>query len=589
MPQIYNTNTLSRCFKREFTLNSGYFCVISAVLLTVLAWVLLCYSHAVIASTQDSRILRISSANSVVGTDILRVLTDKFLEKHPGIEFRITGAGARTALEHARQGKADLVITHYPPDEKRFVAQGFGSLRTRIMFNEYVILGPPDDPEGLGEQTDVVDIFRMMSENAIEFTVPSRRSGIYQKIEELMSMSGVEPNWPGYIQSEISGTNNVMNAAELGIYALADISTYIIHRKQIGENLVPLYRDSAALRNYISAIVVHSRKVPGANEELAKAFVDFLVSDEIQFFIETYGKEKYGSYLYTPAAYSDPGLRAQRAEELLQLATDKNRMILVSLGLLACLFIGLVVGGFWLRRKEISRLQAMHASSAKSTFLANVSHELRTPLNAIIGFSDLLTYDEQLNKDQLEQIKEIQLAGNHLYKIINELLDLNKIESGKLDLKLEKVDLQLIVKECLALVRPVGEKHEITISSVDDSCCRLVNVFADRTRLKQIVLNLLSNAIKYNKKGGSVSAECRQISDDKVRLIIIDAGIGIPKEQLAEVFTPFNRLGAELGSVEGTGIGLTITKQLVEMMGGRIGVESEQGLGSTFWIELPVG
>ena len=232
---------------------------------------------------------------------------------------------------------------------------------------------------------------------------------------------------------------------------------------------------------------------------------------------------------------------------------------------------------------------AQAASRAKSRFMANMSHELRTPLNAIIGFSDLLELDEDLSETQLEQIKAIHLAGNHLYSIISELLDLAKIESGKLDLKLEQVDLRSIVKECLALVRPIGEQHEITVSVVEDSCCRLVNVYADRTRLKQVVINLLSNAIKYNQKGGSVSAACKQTSDDKVRLSIIDAGIGIPKERLAEIFAPFNRLGAELGSVEGTGIGLTITKQLVEMMGGSIGVESEEGVGSTFWMELPAG
>ena len=227
---------------------------------------------------------------------------------------------------------------------------------------------------------------------------------------------------------------------------------------------------------------------------------------------------------------------------------------------------------------------AERASQAKSNFLSSMSHELRTPMNAILGFAQILEYDGELKEEQLDNVHEIIKAGNHLLELINEVLDLAKIESGHLDLSLEPVNLLDLVEECFSLITPVANNYEIDIRHSE-----IGNYFirADRTRLKQVLLNLLSNAIKYNQKGGSVELNVELKDENILRISIRDTGMGIEPEKQEELFKPFNRLNAENSEIEGTGIGLAITRSLIEMMGGDIAVESEPGKGSCFWFELP--
>jgi PAS domain S-box-containing protein len=238
------------------------------------------------------------------------------------------------------------------------------------------------------------------------------------------------------------------------------------------------------------------------------------------------------------------------------------------------------------RRNELALAKeaAERASQAKSDFLSSMSHELRTPLNAIIGFSQMLEYDSSLNADQLDNVHEILKAGRHLLDLINEVLDLAKIESGRIDLSIEAVDLGAIADDCQQLIQPLiaARQLSLTLDIPPGAAVR-----GDRVRLKQVLLNLLSNAVKYNHENGSIRLAVAPSNDNRVRIAVIDTGPGIPQERFAELFQPFNRLNAEHSEVEGTGIGLTITRRLVEMMGGEIGVESEVGRGSTFWIELP--
>ena len=233
--------------------------------------------------------------------------------------------------------------------------------------------------------------------------------------------------------------------------------------------------------------------------------------------------------------------------------------------------------------------RAEDANLAKSHFLSSMSHELRTPLNAILGFGQLLVTDskEPLSASQKENVDQILKAGEHLFGLINEVLDLSKIESGKVALDLRDVATGDVIAESLSLTEGLAERHGIgVVNACTDA--GLEAVWADHSRFRQVLLNLLSNAVKYNKPAGTVTVGCAKTDDGMLRITVADTGPGIPKDKHGALFEPFSRLGAESTDIEGTGIGLTITRQLAELMRGRIGFESRVGRGSTFWIDLPL-
>ncbi|MDO9105967.1 MAG: PAS domain S-box protein [Methylovulum sp.] len=234
---------------------------------------------------------------------------------------------------------------------------------------------------------------------------------------------------------------------------------------------------------------------------------------------------------------------------------------------------------------ECARLVADKANLAKSEFLSSMSHELRTPLNAILGFAQLLEAgNPPATASQQGRLHQIIKAGWYLLELINEILDLALIESGKLSLSQEPVSLIELMLECQAMIEPQAEQRGIKLAFLPFDNTWFA--FADRTRVKQILINLLSNAIKYNREHGMVEVKCTASASEHIRISIKDSGAGLSAEKLKQLFQPFNRLGQETGIEEGTGIGLVVTKQLVELMGGTIGVESTVGVGSEFWIEL---
>lgn len=281
-----------------------------------------------------------------------------------------------------------------------------------------------------------------------------------------------------------------------------------------------------------------------------------------------------------------------RSEASLFDSEDLERMI----GILGILYMIVIIrAGIILHRTFLDSVTlkndlaaakdlAEAANQAKSKFISSVSHELRTPMHAIMGYSQLFELDEDLDEEKRDYSRQIIQAGNHLLALIDQILEFSKIEAGKLKFNLQQVSLNNLLHEIETLMQTLASKHQVLLSlSLPDGD---ISFRSDRLRLKQVLLNLISNAIKYNRPGGTVDISVEWLSAKKIKINVVDSGQGIPKEKQQEVFVSFNRLGRESGDLEGTGIGLVISQELAASMGGRIKFESEENVGSHFWIEL---
>jgi signal transduction histidine kinase/CheY-like chemotaxis protein len=236
---------------------------------------------------------------------------------------------------------------------------------------------------------------------------------------------------------------------------------------------------------------------------------------------------------------------------------------------------------------QAANAELRKAGAAKNEFLSRMSHELRTPLAAILGFSELLA-TRDLGEKPDEWGRMIHVAGEHLLTLVDEIMDLSRIEAGTVGISTEAVSLRPLVEEAFQLMRPVAAGHDITLfDPVFTEATGAAYVLADRQRLTQVVINLISNAIKYNRHRGTVTVEAEE-DGGRIRLSVADTGAGIDPDQLPRLFTPFDRLDAAASGIDGTGLGLALSRRLVEAMGGRIGVRSRRGVGTTFWVELEI-
>lgn len=239
------------------------------------------------------------------------------------------------------------------------------------------------------------------------------------------------------------------------------------------------------------------------------------------------------------------------------------------------------------RELELQTAEANSANKAKSDFLSRMSHELRTPLNAVLGMNELLIRDskEPLSEKQMSRAYKINDAGSHLLSIVDDVLDLSRIEAGNIDISLDLTDCQAIINESIKLIENKASIKDIII--INEMSLPEAYAIADAKRLKQIIVNLLDNAVKYNKCGGMVTIKLAVSNNSFIRISVTDTGYGIPKKSIDKLFLPFSRLNTEQLNVDGTGIGLSLCKQLVELMNGSIGMDSQPGKGCCFWIEIP--
>ena len=301
----------------------------------------------------DTERLRVVAANTSIESGIVPELMARFEGRFPQYRVELIATGGLNALELARKGGIDAVITHHPPSEKVFIADGYGVSRTTFMYNDFVLFGPASDPLGLTRERDLITALRLLADEQVDFSVPGHMSGTYQKLAELWAVANVDPQWLGYESTGMSAGATLKSAALFDTYGFADMATYLSVRDELGDGFLPLYRDHQALRNYYSFVVVSTGKVPAAHQEGAELLLEFLTSEETQDAIRRFGVDEYQSQIYTPASHLDTGLRARRAAEEIE---QQQQVLMAVSSFAAVLFLVCSAAiGLYMRTRELER------------------------------------------------------------------------------------------------------------------------------------------------------------------------------------------------------------------------------------------
>jgi diguanylate cyclase (GGDEF)-like protein len=299
--------------------------------------------------------LRLAVASTANEQGLITALAERFEKRFPGHHIEITSVGAIAALNRARKGYADAVLTHHPDSENLFMDDGLGLSRTLIMYNQFAILGPIADPLKISGEDQLSKVFQKLAGNSVDFFVQGEESGTYQRLADLLKAAGVEPGWPGYQSMESSSRTTVLAAAQFSAYAFADLGTYFSLRNQISESIRPLYRDHKALQNYYHYIVVNPNKFQQVNSVLAQRFLDFLISNDTQNFIDKFGQAEFQTQIFTAAAHLDRGLQMQQVHREIERQRQTLFYLLLFLGVLLVLFVWLGVLHFKTRKLESER------------------------------------------------------------------------------------------------------------------------------------------------------------------------------------------------------------------------------------------
>jgi len=347
--------------------------------------------------------LRIVAAQTATDTGVIDALINDFKKDNPGVTVEVKAVGALTALDIGRNDGADLVITHVPTGEKLFMDGGYGAERITFMYNEFIIAGPASDPLKISRENDLVTVLKHLAKEQATFYAPGSRSGTSHKLESLWLLAGVKADWVGYEVTNTSSHATLENAALFQAYTFVDQGTYQVMRASLHNQIVPLYRDNALLRNYYSAIVVNRERVPNANQPLAESFLNYLASDRAQTLIRRFGDEKYGAQIFIPAAGLDEGFQARQARD--QLRAQTRQMVLLFASILFLFFAMLVTYHHLRKTRKIEKLR--RRSEERFTLAVAGSNDgiwdwdilsdrafFSTHLNDMLGFE---TTDEYIN------------------------------------------------------------------------------------------------------------------------------------------------------------------------------------------------